>query len=42
MSKDHTYDTSRLRALGFRCKHPDVQVGLTDTIRWYRDRRWHP
>ncbi len=42
MLADYSYDTSRLRDLGFRAKHPDLRKGLGDTVRWYRDARWLP
>lgn len=39
---DHVYDTSALRALGFRAAHPDVRVGLEQTLRSYVDAGWLP
>ena len=39
---DHVYDTGALRELGFRAAHPDVRVGLEQTLRTYVDRRWLP
>lgn len=42
MTADYSYETGRLRALGFRCEHPDVRVGIAETVRWYREMRWLP
>jgi nucleoside-diphosphate-sugar epimerase len=39
---DHTFDTSRLEALGFTLTHPDVREGLKRAIGWYRERKWLP
>jgi nucleoside-diphosphate-sugar epimerase len=39
---DHVYDTSALKALGFRAKYPDPREGLRETIAWYRRERWLP
>jgi len=39
---DHTYDTSRIRSLGFTCAHPDPFAGIERTAAWYRDAGWIP
>jgi nucleoside-diphosphate-sugar epimerase len=39
---DYSYDTKRLRALGFRPEHPYVREGIAETVRWYRKARWLP
>jgi nucleoside-diphosphate-sugar epimerase len=39
---DHTFDTSRLAALGFTLTHPDVRDGMKRAITWYRERKWLP
>ena len=33
MSADHYYDTSRLRALGWRAAHPVAPIAFPETIR---------
>ena len=38
----HSYDTSALRSLGFRCSHADPIEGLAQTADWYREQRWLP
>jgi nucleoside-diphosphate-sugar epimerase len=40
--EDHSYDTSRLRGLGFKCAHPDPYKGIAATADWYRSQRWLP
>ncbi len=42
LARDNTFDTSRLRAVGFTLQHPDARDGLSDTIDWYRAQRWIP
>ena len=42
LAGDHSYDTSRLRALGFRPVWPDLRAGLASTVEWYRQARWLP
>jgi len=39
---DHTYDTARIRGLGFRCAHPDPIPGIAATAAWYRRAGWIP
>jgi nucleoside-diphosphate-sugar epimerase len=38
----HSYDNRRLKALGFEYRHPDVRVGLRETVSWYKENRWLP
>lgn len=42
MLGNHSYDTSRLRGLGFRCAHPDPFEGIARTADWYRSQGWLP
>ncbi|MDB4975757.1 MAG: UDP-glucose 4-epimerase [Myxococcaceae bacterium] len=35
-------DTSRLRALGFRPRHPHFSTGFADVLRWYQAENWVP
>ena len=35
-------DTSRLRALGFRPRHPHFSAGWADVLRWYQAENWVP
>ncbi|MDB4988809.1 MAG: UDP-glucose 4-epimerase [Myxococcaceae bacterium] len=35
-------DTSRLRALGFRTRHPHFSTGWADVLRWYQAESWVP
>jgi len=39
---NHSYDTSRLQGLGFKCAHPDPYAGIAATAKWYRSQRWIP
>ncbi|MBI4362172.1 MAG: SDR family oxidoreductase, partial [Euryarchaeota archaeon] len=39
---DHVYDGSRLRALGWRPRYPDLAGGIRDTVEWYQRERWLP
>jgi nucleoside-diphosphate-sugar epimerase len=38
----HSYNNGRLKALGFEYRHPDVRVGLRETVSWYKENRWLP
>lgn len=35
-------DTSRLKALGFRVRHPSFGAGWADVLRWYQAEDWVP
>jgi nucleoside-diphosphate-sugar epimerase len=41
-SRDHVYDASALRALGWTPRWPDALEGLLATLRWYVEQRWLP
>ncbi len=41
-SRDFIVDNRKLRALGFRLKHPKFQKGWEQTIAWYQRNRWIP
>lgn len=36
------FDTTRLRALGFRCKYRSLRDGYPEVMRWYQAHRWLP
>jgi nucleoside-diphosphate-sugar epimerase len=36
------FDTSKLRALGFRCKWPSMREGYPSVLRWFQQERWLP
>lgn len=38
----HSYDTSKLAALGFTCAHPDARGQIEQTVAWYRGQKWLP
>ncbi|HJN72892.1 MAG TPA: NAD(P)-dependent oxidoreductase [Myxococcota bacterium] len=40
--QDHSYDNSRLKALGFRYRYPDLGAAFGPTVDWYRQMRWLP
>ena len=35
-------DSSRLRALGFKLRHPSFAAGWSDVLRWYQAENWVP
>lgn len=39
---DQHFDTSKLKALGFKPKYPDFLQGIAQTIGWYREQGWLP
>ncbi len=41
-TEEYEYDTTRLRALGFECKHPDSHAAMPGVIEWYRQAGWLP
>ncbi len=42
LDDDLVIDTSRLRALGFRARHPRFGAGWADVLRWYQAENWVP
>jgi nucleoside-diphosphate-sugar epimerase len=42
LDDDLVVDTSRLRALGFRPRHPVFSAGFADVLRWYQAEGWVP
>ncbi len=42
LTGQYAYDTSRLKALGWKPLHPDFREGMLETARWYRENRWIP
>ena len=41
-TEEYEYDTTRLRALGFKCKYPDSHKAMPGVIEWYRQAGWLP
>lgn len=42
MKTDYVLDSGRLKALGFRLKHPDAAQGIAATLKWYQENEWLP
>jgi 2-alkyl-3-oxoalkanoate reductase len=42
LDDDLVVDTSRLKALGFRARHPSFGAGWADVLRWYQAEGWVP
>jgi nucleoside-diphosphate-sugar epimerase len=42
LDDDLVIDTSRIRALGFKARHPSFGAGWTDVLRWYQAEGWVP
>jgi dihydroflavonol-4-reductase len=40
LSYDRCWDTSKLKATGFKLMHPSAEQGLRETLRWYRENGW--
>ncbi len=40
MSCDRIWDNTAIKKAGFTFKHPSVEVGMKDTLRWYRENGW--
>ncbi len=41
-SGSYVYDTSRLRAIGFRCRYPRFREAIGEVVQWYRSAGWLP
>jgi 2-alkyl-3-oxoalkanoate reductase len=42
LDDDLVVDTSRIKALGFRARHPNFSAGFVDVLRWYQAEGWVP
>ncbi|HEY6879211.1 MAG TPA: NAD(P)-dependent oxidoreductase [Polyangiales bacterium] len=42
LDDDLVIDTSRIKALGFRPRHPNFGAGFADVLRWYQAEGWVP
>ncbi|MET0283512.1 MAG: NAD-dependent epimerase/dehydratase family protein [Polyangiales bacterium] len=42
LDDDLVIDTSRIKALGFRPRHPNFSAGFADVLRWYQAEGWVP
>lgn len=42
MEKDISFDTGRLKALGFKPKHPSFKESYPQVAEWYREQGWLP
>jgi dihydroflavonol-4-reductase len=40
LSYDRCWDTSKLKATGFKLMHPSAEEGLCETLRWYKENGW--
>jgi nucleoside-diphosphate-sugar epimerase len=40
LSFDRIWDNSKLKATGFMFKYPTVELGMKETLRWYKDNGW--
>lgn len=40
MACDRIWDNSKLKGTGFAFRYPTVEVGMKETLRWYRDNGW--
>lgn len=39
---DYVFDNSRIKALGYQLRHPDLKTGWTQSARWYMENGWIP
>ncbi len=40
MSCDRIWDNTKIKQAGFELKHPDVLLGMKETLDWYKDNGW--